>query len=175
MPSWPSIASFQCEPSLQANFAALMSKAKANTQQVSGAALARQAELEAQRKREVELEKQNAAREKERRLKEQEARQRREQERLELEERLRLERERKRAQKVGRVSNYCIPDFITKQAELLPPWPYRSRRMNSQRLLHKWRQRKKEEAYLRPRNAFHQLQGPVVRALAVLFSRRSVV
>lgn len=104
----------QCGLSLQANFAALMSKAKANTQQVSGAALARQAELEAQRKREVELEKQNAAREKERRLKELEARQRREQERLELEERLRLERERKRAQKVHDSTTVYLSSSTTK-------------------------------------------------------------
>lgn len=85
-----------------------MSKAKANTQEQSGLALAKQAELEATRKREAQIEKQNAAREKERRLKEQEARRKREQERLALEEKLRKEREEKRALKVSRrLQSHC--------------------------------------------------------------------
>lgn len=86
---------------LQPNFAALMSKAKANTQEQHGLASAKQAELEERRKKEAELEKRNAARERERRAKELEARQRRDQERLQLEERLRQEREKKRALKVS--------------------------------------------------------------------------
>lgn len=84
---------------MDATFAALMNKAKANTQAQVGLALAKQAELEAARKRDAEIEKQNAAREKERKLKEVEARRKREQERLMLEEKLRQEREHKRAQK----------------------------------------------------------------------------